>query len=264
MVNFDFTDKIVLVTGGSSGLGFATAKAFAESGATVVIASRNPQKAQQALSSIRGEVEYIQTDLEQMADVRYLFGQIEARFNRLDIAVNCAASEGGIGKPLTAFTEAEFDRTFNINLKSMWLCMKYEIELMQKDPDAETHIVNVSSVNGLGGVEYGALYAASKAGVIALSKSAALELATTNISVDVIVPGAFDTPLLLKAMEAQADGDLEKLSAVRQQYVQMIPKGRIGYPDEFADTVLWMCSTKSSYLLGHTFIIDGGMSSRVR
>jgi NAD(P)-dependent dehydrogenase (short-subunit alcohol dehydrogenase family) len=264
MVNFDFTDKIVLVTGGSSGLGFATAKAFAESGATVVIASRNPQKAQQALSAIRGEVEYIQTDLEQMADVRYLFEQIETRFNRLDIAINCAAGDGGIGKPLTDFTEAEFDSTFNINLKSMWLCMKYEIELMQKDPEAETHIVNVSSVNGLGGVEYGSLYAASKAGVIALSKSAALELAKTNISVDVIVPGAFDTPLLLKAMETQTGGDPGKLAAVRQQYEQMIPKGRIGYPDEFADTVLWMCSTKSPYLVGHTFIIDGGMSSRVR
>jgi len=264
MISYDFSNKIALVTGGSSGLGLATAKAFAENGATVVIASRDPVKAQQALEMINGQVEYIQTNLEHMPEVHLLFSEIEARFGRLDIAINNAAGESGIGKPLTAFSEEEFDSTVNVNLKSVWLCMKQEIELMQKNPDAGGRIVNVSSVNGLGGVEYGSLYAATKAGVIALSKSAALELVNSNIAVDVIVPGAFDTPLLRKAMETQTGGDPEQLPLVRQRYEQLIPKGRIGYPEEFADTILWLCSGKSPYLCGHTFIIDGGMSSRMR
>jgi NAD(P)-dependent dehydrogenase (short-subunit alcohol dehydrogenase family) len=264
MITYDFSNKIALVTGGSSGLGLATTKAFAERGATVVIASRDAAKAQQAVASINGNVVYIQTDLEQMAEVYHLFEQIESRYGRLDIAINNAAGESGIGKPIQAFAEDEFDRTININLKSAWLCMKREIELMQKAPEAGGHIVNVSSVNGLGGVEYGSLYAATKAGVIALAKSAALELVHTNIAVDVIVPGAFDTPLLRKAMETQTGGDPEKLPVVRQQYEQMIPKGRIGYPEEFAETILWLCSGKSPYMSGHTFIMDGGMSSRMR
>jgi NAD(P)-dependent dehydrogenase (short-subunit alcohol dehydrogenase family) len=264
MISFDFSNKIALVTGGSSGLGLATAKAFAEHGATVVIASRDPVKAQQALETINGHVEFIETNLEQMSQVHLLFNEIEARFGRLDIAINNAAGESGIGKPFSAFSEAEFDSTINVNLKSVWVCMKREMELMQKNPEAGGRIVNVSSVNGLGGVEYGSLYAATKAGVIALAKSAALELVHTNIAVDVIVPGAFDTPLLRKAMETQTGGDLEKLPLVRQQYEQLIPKGRIGYPEEFAETILWLCSGKNPYLCGHTFIIDGGMSSRMR
>ncbi|WP_018477868.1 SDR family NAD(P)-dependent oxidoreductase [Pontibacter roseus] len=264
MIQFDFSGKLALVTGGSSGLGFATAKALAEHGATVLIASRSQTKSQAAIEKIDGEVHFIQADMSEMADVHHLFDEINTRYGRLDIAINNAAGESGIGKPLSRFEEAEFDNTINTNLKSVWLCMKREIELMQQHPEAGGHIVNVSSVNGLGGVEYGSIYAATKAGVIALAKSAALELVGTNIMVDVLVPGAFDTPLLQKAMETQTGGDPDKLLLIRQQYEQLIPKGRIGYPEEFASTIMWICSGKSPYMSGHTFIIDGGMSSRMR
>ncbi|WP_242928952.1 SDR family NAD(P)-dependent oxidoreductase [Pontibacter vulgaris] len=264
MVTYDFKEKVVLVTGGSSGLGRATAQSFAESGAIVIIASRDPGKAQETMASIKGEVEYIQTDLSKMDQVDSLMSQIRTQFGRLDIVINCAAGDSGIGKTLEEFAMEEFDSTININLKSMWLVMKHAIALMKTKSPAAGHIVNVSSVNGLGGIEYGSLYAATKAAVISLSKSAALELANTNIEVDVISPGAFDTPLLRKAMEMQTDGDPAKLQQVREKYMQSIPAGRIGTPEEFARTVLWICSEKPSYLFGNTFIIDGGMTSRMR
>ena len=199
-----------------------------------------------------------------MDQVKALMMQLEEQFGRLDVVINCAASEYGVGKPLEEFTEAEFDSTFNINLKSMWMVMKHAIALMKRREPASGHIVNVSSVNGLGGIEYGSLYAASKAAVIALSKSAALELVNTDIEIDVVVPGAFETPLLHKAMETQTGGDPDKLQHIREQYLQFIPKARIGLPEEFAKTILWICSEKPSYMLGHTFIIDGGMTARTR
>ena len=194
--------------------------------------------------------------------IKPLFEQIESDFGRLDFAINCAAGESGIGKTLTGFSEEEFDTTMNVNLKSLWLCMKHEILLMQKTGSG--YIVNVSSVNGLGGVEGGSLYAASKAAVIALSKSAALEPAQTNIAVHAVAPGAFDTPLLRKAMEAQTGGNPEKLPQIRQQYEQAIPAGRIGDPKEFAETIMWLCTGRAPYMAGHSLIIDGGMSSRFR
>ena len=262
MISYNFSDKTALISGGSSGLGLATALSFARAGARTIIASRKPHKAEASFRHVTADVHYYSTDFGQPSEVKQLFEQLETDFDRLDFAINCAAGENGIGKPVADFSEEEFDTTMNVNLKGLWLCMKHEIRLMQKSGGGS--IVNISSVNGLGGVEYGSLYAASKAAVIALSKSAALELARTGISVHTLVPGPFDTPLLQKAMKAQTGGDAGRLPQIRQQYEQAIPTGRIGDPQEFAETVLWLCAGSASYFCGHSFVIDGGMSSRFR
>ncbi len=246
MLSYNFSGKTALISGGSSGLGLATATALAQAGARIVIVSRNPYRAEATFKQVKGDVHYYSADFEQPSEINPLFEQIESDFSRLDFAINCAAGDSGIGKPVTGFTEEEFDSTINVNLKSLWLCMKHEILLMQKTGSG--CIVNVSSVNGLGGVEGGSLYAASKAAVIALSKSAALELAQTKIAVHAIIPGAFDTPLLQKAMEAQTGGKPDKLPHIRQQYEQAIPAGRIGDPKEFAETILWLCTARAPYM----------------
>lgn len=262
MLTYDFSDKTIFISGGSSGLGLASAKAFASAGARVLIASRNPKKAEAAFRGSKVDIHYYSVDFGQPSQIKKLFQQIGTDFGRLDFALNCAAGESGIGKAVMDFSEEEFDTTMNLNLKGLWICMKEEIRLMQKNKGGA--LINVSSVNGLGGVEGGSLYAATKAAIIALSKSAALELIKAGISVHVLVPGVFDTPLLQKAMEAQTIGDAEKLSLLRQQYEQVIPAGRIGDPKEFAETVLWLCAGKAPYLCGHSLIIDGGMSSMYR
>lgn len=264
MVKYDFSGKTALVTGGSSGLGLATVKALASAGASVIAVSRNVEKARQALSTLKGSIRFIQTDLAKLSEVDHLFKEIQTHYPSLDFALNNAAGEAGIGKPLQAFTEEDFDQTFTVNLKSLWLCMKHEIDLMQKDDQSFRQILNVSSVNGLGGVAYGSLYAASKAGVIALSKSAALELAGTTIAVNVLVPGAFDTPLLQKAIKSQTNGVPEQYEAVKKQYEQAIPTGKIASPEEFAQTVLWLCSGSAPYIRGHSLILDGGLSAHYR
>ena len=260
MVNFDLSGKTVLITGGSSGIGFATAQEYLKSGADVIVLSRNPDRNFQKHESLFT----YSVDLNESKVVNEIFQQIKENHPYIDIAINAAAGETGIGKGIHDFSEEEFDATINVNLKGLWLGMKYQIEKMLEKPERKCSIINISSVNGLGGVENGSLYAATKAAVLALTKSAALELATSNISVNAIVPGAFDTELLRKAMLSQVDGDEEKLESVKENYNQYIPKKRLGDPQEIANLILFLTSGASDYFTGHSFVIDGGMSSRFR
>jgi NAD(P)-dependent dehydrogenase (short-subunit alcohol dehydrogenase family) len=252
-------EKVALVAGGSSGIGLATAHIFARRGASVVIAARNPQRGAAALFALRAagaEAEFMQTDLSVHDEVVSLIRAVVERYNRLDFAVNSAATDE-VGMGLTAdLSEEDFDRAIALNLKSTWLCMKYELQQMLAQNDGGA-IVNISSVNGLGGVPGGATYAVAKAGVIALAKSAAMEYAARRIRVNALVAGAYDTPLLRRAVERYAKGDTSA-------YTSRIPLGRIGRPEEAAEAAVWLCSDASSYVTGNALIVDGGMTSWAR
>ena len=251
--------KVALVAGGSSGIGLATAHVFARRGASVVIAARNPQRGAAALFALRAagaEAEFMQTDLSIHDEVKSLVQSVVERYNRLDFAVNSAATDE-VGMGLIAdLSEEDFDRAIALNLKSTWLCMKYQLLQMIAQGEGGA-IVNVSSVNGLGGVPGGGTYAVAKAGVIALAKSAAMEYATQRIRVNALVAGAYDTPLLRRAIERYAKGDTSA-------YTSRIPLGRIGRPEEAADAAVWLCSDQSSYVTGNALIVDGGMTSWAR
>ncbi|HSY81655.1 MAG TPA: glucose 1-dehydrogenase [Gemmatimonadaceae bacterium] len=251
--------KVALVTGGSSGIGLATAHLFARQGASVVIAARNPQRGAAALYALRAagaEAEFVQTDVSVHDEVSALLRAVIERYDRLDFAVNSAATDE-VGMGLTAdLSEADFDSAIALNLKSTWLCMKYEIKRMLEQREGGS-IVNVSSVNGLGGVPGAGTYAVAKAGVIALAKSAAMEYAARRIRVNALVAGAYDTPLLRRAVERHAKGDTSA-------YTSRIPLGRIGNPEEAAEAAVWLCSEASSYVTGNSLIVDGGMTSWTR
>lgn len=258
-----FTGKVALVTGASSGIGRATALAFAREGASVVIASRGRERGMAALEEVRalgGEAEFVQADVAQARDVEELVAGTIARFGRLDVAVNNAgAIEVGVFRPLTEFDDREFDQHIATNLKSVWLCMKHEVKQMLVQGGGA--IVNTSSVTGLGGAPQSAFYAAAKAAVVALTKSAALECAARNIRINALVPGAFDTPMLDTVFERISPEDP---AAAEAMYTKRIPLHRIGRPEEAADAVLWLCSDQASYVTGHSLIVDGGLTAAFR
>jgi len=258
-----FTGKVALVTGGSSGIGRATALAFAREGASVVIASRRPERGNAVLEELRAldrSAMFVPADVSQAPDVERLVAAVLDRFGRLDVAMNNAATiEVGVFKPLTELDEAEFDRHMAANLKSVWLCMKHEIpQMIARGGGA---IVNTSSVTGLGGSPQSAFYAAAKAAVIGLTKSAALEVARQNIRINSLVPGAFATPMLEEVFTHVSPNDPPAAEAIYQKRIAL---GRIGRPEEAADAVLWLCSDQASYVTGHSLIVDGGLTAPFR
>ena len=258
-----FTGKVALVTGGSSGIGRATALAFAREGASVVIASRGEERGTAVaaeLVSMGAKAEFVRTDVSQSRDIAAAVGRTVSQFGRLDIAVNNAAAiDVGVFKALTDYEESEFDQHIAANLKSVWLCMKYEIPAMLAGGGGA--IVNTSSITGLGGAPMSAFYAAVKAAVITLSKTAAMEVATRNIRVNAIVPGAFRTPMLEQVFEKTSPGDHAE---AENRFSKLIPLGRIGRPEEAADAILWLCSEQSTYVTGHALIVDGGLTTPFR
>lgn len=249
-MNTYFQDKIVLITGGAQGMGFDTAKAFANQGARIVIADYNEKQAQLAAESINnlGQTAIsIPCDVSKENDVKQMMDQIIKVFGRLDAAFNNA----GIQSPSTNIadlTSDEYDRILDINLKGVWLCMKYE--LLQMRQQGNGAIVNCSSLGGLVGGAGRAAYHAAKHGVLGLTKSAALEYATQNIRINAVCPGTIDTPMLEKMFET---GDLSREDLARVQ-----PIGRLGKGSEIADTVLWLCSPSSSFVIGQSISVDGG------
>ena len=260
----DFTNKVVLITGGSSGIGRAVARGFARQGAKVVIGDVNEAGAKETVELIKkedGQAHFIKTDTTKAEQVKAMVEETIRIFGSLDCAFNNAASlDVGVFKPSADFSEEEFDKHIAFNLKSVWLCMKHEIGQMLRQSGGGA-IVNTSSVNGLGGVPQNALYAASKAGVLGLTKSAAQEYAKQGIRINALVAGGFDTPMLNGVFARVSPEDP---LAAKTGFAQLVPLGRIGRPEEAADAVLWLCSSASSYVTGHSLIVDGGMTAPFR
>jgi NAD(P)-dependent dehydrogenase (short-subunit alcohol dehydrogenase family) len=264
MITYDYTDHVVLVTGGTSGIGRATAAAFADHGASVVIAARDAERGRDVADAMDGDVTFLQTDVGDPDAVAHLVQETVATHGRLDVAANNAAGRTGAGKPTHAFDVAEFDATVDVALRGVWIGMKHQIQQMLAQEAPGGAIVNVSSVSGLGGAPGGSIYAACKAGVLALTKSAALEYAAQGLRINALVPGAFDTPMLQAVMRQAAEAQQVDVDAVEQQYAGRSAAERIGAPEEAAAAVLWLASDAATYVHGHSLIVDGGVSCIVR
>jgi NAD(P)-dependent dehydrogenase (short-subunit alcohol dehydrogenase family) len=246
-----FESKVVVVTGGNVGIGRATALAFADEGARVVVAARRSQEGEDCVARIResgGEACFVQTDVSNATDVEALIAACIAKYGGLDYAVNNAGIEGTPFVRAADYEEETWDRVIDINLKGVWLCMKYEIPAMLKR--GQGAIVNMSSVAGLKGGGIGVAYHASKHGVIGLTKAAALEYAAKGVRVNAVCPAVVETAMAERAFFQ--DGDLAA------QVTAMHPMGRVGKPGEVAATVLWLCSEGASFVTGHAHPVDGG------
>lgn len=243
-----FKDKVALVTGGSSGIGKATAIAFAEKGASVVIVDWiENEETLNLIKACGGEAIFIKCDVSKATDVKAMVEKTIATFGRIDYAFNNAGIEGTNAKSADC-TEENFDRTIGINLKGIWLCMKYEIpEILKQGKGA---IVNCSSVAGL--VGFGGLpaYVASKHGVIGLTKTAALEYAKLGIRVNAVCPGVIKTPMMDRLTGSKKEAE--------EQFTGLEPVGRMGQPEEIANAVVWMCSDEASFVTGLAMAVDGG------
>ena len=259
--------KVALITGASSGIGRAAAHAFAKAGARVVLAARREALGEQVASEIRaegGEAVFIRADVAQAGEVSRLVDATVEQFGRLDAAFNNAAVEEGAFSLTAEFSEDVFDRAIRGTLKSVWLCLKYEITQMLGQSPAGGAIVNTSSVNGLGGANGGAIYSAAKAGVLALTKSSSQEYAKQNIRVNALVAGGFRTPMLERVFERYGSSIPGGSDAAEALFTQWIPMGRVGTPDEAARAAVWLCSDQASYVTGHSMIVDGGMTAPYR
>jgi NAD(P)-dependent dehydrogenase (short-subunit alcohol dehydrogenase family) len=245
----DLKDRVALITGGTSGIGEDTAKLFAEAGAKVVIAGRRDAEGKAVVDEIRksgGEAMFVKSDVSKTADVQALVQKTVEKYGRIDTAFNNAGIEGN-WVPLVDMAEEDWDRVISINLKGVWLCLKYEIQQMLKNGGGT--IVNMSSVAGLMGTPDAAHYGASKHGVISLTRTAALECAKQKIRVNAVCPAVIESP-----MENRLFGAPE----VHKFAVGMHPIGRIGKPREISEAVLWLASDKSSFMTGHYITLDGG------
>ncbi|MDF2435228.1 MAG: hypothetical protein JWP44_4859 [Mucilaginibacter sp.] len=244
---YDFAGQVALVTGASSGMGLATAKAFAEAGAAVLLADRNETKlrsATEALSAAGHKAISFVCDVSVEAQAAAMVERAVAEFGRLDMAYNNAGILGPMCD-MTEETEEGFDEVNAVNLRGIWTCMKHELLQMRKQGSGA--IVNCSSLGGLVGLPGRAAYHASKHGVIGLTKSAALDNATRGIRVNAICPGCIDTPM----------GDEIDPAAMRE-FLKEQPIGRMGEPEEVAGAVLWLCSPGASFILGVALPVDGG------
>ncbi len=224
-----FGNKVVVITGGSSGIGRAAALAFAREGARVVIAARGQKRAQEVVHEIvaaGGLCSYVPADMANPADVIHVMEQTVALHGRIDCAFNNAAGEAALMTATADLSEEQFDRAIAVNLKAVWLGMKLQIQQMLKQDPQGGAIVNTSSLNGLGGTRLASVYAMCKAGINSLTKSAAQEYAQQGIRVNALVAGGFETPLLDSVIDLYTGGDSAKRGAVEAQYKQMIPMGR--------------------------------------
>jgi NAD(P)-dependent dehydrogenase (short-subunit alcohol dehydrogenase family) len=251
-MNAWFNDEVALVTGGSSGIGRATALAFAAHGAKVVVASRRSEESAETVRLIEaagGEAFFVKTDVSQAAEVEDMVAQTIARFGKLNFAFNNAGVEGAPFTPTAKYPEAMFDDVIAINLKGVFLSMKYELPHLVETKGA---IVNMASVAGLSGGRLGVAYYASKHAVVGMTKAAALEYADKGVRINAVAPAVIETPLA-----ARAGLTLDE-PAMAARVLALHPVGRIGAPEEVANAVVWLCSKNASFTTGHALPVDGG------
>lgn len=247
-----YTGKVAFVTGAANGIGRATALAFARKGASVAIADVSEQGNQETarlIEELGGRAIAIKCDVTRAKDVQAALDKTIETFGRLDFAFNNAGVEQK-NVATSEIEEAEWERIVNINLRGVFLCMKYEIPLLLKQGGGA--IVNTSSGAGVIGIKGGAAYTAAKHGVIGLTKSAALDYAAQNIRVNAVAPGYIDTPMMDRFTGGTTEG--------QEKVIAQEPIGRMGQPEEIANAVIWLCSDASSFVVGHALVVDGGQT----
>jgi NAD(P)-dependent dehydrogenase (short-subunit alcohol dehydrogenase family) len=249
-----FEKKVCLVTGAGSGIGAATALAFAKEGANVVVADVNEEAAKETVSKIRkekGKVIFIKVNIAQQDETKKMIAAAVKRFGQLDCAVNCAGIAGKLSLPVHEYPEDEWVNMININLIGTYYCVKEEITKMLKNGGG--NIVNVSSAAGLLAQPFNSPYAASKFGIVGLTRTAAKEYATQNIRINAICPTAIETPMIMHGRRKLAQNP-EALEAAKNYQAMK----RMGQPEEVADVILWLCSDQASFITGHAMPVDGG------
>lgn len=246
-------DKVALITGGTTGIGRATAIAFARQGAKVVVSGRRPKEGEETVKLIKeagGTGVFLAADVSKAADVKNLVERTVATYGRLDIAFNNAGVESSVMAPTADQDDDDFDKVFAINVKGVYLSMKYQIPAMLKTGGGS--IINTSSVAGVIGMPGAGPYVASKHAVIGLTKNAALEYAKLGIRVNAVAPAAIETPMLDRFTE----------SVPRDLLTSLHPIGRLGKPEEIADAAVWLASPQSSFVTGQTIAVDGGFTAQ--
>src|SRR6266481_3176312 len=244
-----FENKVALVTGAGSGMGLATANAFAEAGAAVVLADNREEAAQGAAKSLLAaghRALAVHCDVADEKQVAAMVEQAVASFGRIDAAFNNAGVQSPVAETADASGE-EFDRVNAINLRGVWNCMKYELRQMREQGSGA--IVSNSSLGGLVGVAGRGAYHASKHGVLGLTKSAALEYAARGIRINAVCPGTIETPMVTDMLTSEA--------GAMKEMMKMTPIGRLGRPEEIASAVLWLCSEGAGFVIGHALVVDG-------
>ena len=247
--------KVALVTGGSSGIGRASALALAREGAKIVVADIAVEEGEDTVHLIEkanGEGIFVKADVSQIDQVKTLIKKVIAVYGSLDCAINNAGIEGKMAS-LVAGTEDNWERVIDINLKGVWMCMKYEIPYMREQGGGS--IVNMASTTGLrSGLKGYSTYAASKHGVIGLTKTAAVEYAKAGIRINAVCPGFIQTPML--------ESNPQLASELKSWLKTGVPVGRMGTPEEVAEAVVWLSSSAASFVNGHAMVVDGGFMAQ--
>jgi NAD(P)-dependent dehydrogenase (short-subunit alcohol dehydrogenase family) len=243
----EFTDRVVFITGGASGIGAASARAFAAQGAKVVVGDVQLERAEAVAREVGGLA--VPCDVRDDAMIAAAVAHTMAHFGSLDIAIN-AAGIGGAEVRTAEYPTDVWDDVIDINLTGVWRCMRHEIPVMLAA--GRGTIVNVASVAGLGGFPRHSAYAASKHGVVGLTRTAALEYGRKGIRINALCPGFTRTPMVQSMLDA---------GLTESELTARVPIGRLGTAEEMADTVLYLCSSASAFMVGHALAIDGGLTA---